>query len=196
MARESVAAVVLFALALAGMGWRQPILVGLAGLAGLAFLYCQARMLRASKGIPAWRLPAISPLVILTGLSEGAALFLLLYLLTASPPNRLSSLLLALIILRACASWNYHAKLARANAARATRNTVTSMHRNMLIFGAILPVILMLTAWGVPSAALPLNSIAAALVLLSGWYLKFTLVTGGAHLQGFALGQPRRLAAG
>jgi phenylacetyl-CoA:acceptor oxidoreductase subunit 2 len=195
MAREAVVAVILFALALAGMAWHQPVLIGLAGLAGLAFLYCQTMMLQASKGVPAWRLPAVSPLLISTGLSEGVGLFLLIYSLTAPPPDRLSYLLLALIALRAYASWNYQAKLAGANAAKVTRDLVTGMHRIMLIFGAALPAILMLAAWGAPGAALLLNSIAAALVLLSGWYLKFTLVTRVAHLQGFTLGQPQRLAA-
>jgi hypothetical protein len=66
---------------------------------------------------------------------------------------------------------------------------------NTLIFGGALPVILMLSAFGLPGAALLLNSIAAALVLLSGWYLKFTIVTRAAHVQGYTLGQPRRLAA-
>jgi phenylacetyl-CoA:acceptor oxidoreductase subunit 1 len=195
MAREAVAAVILFALALAGVGWHQPILIGLAGLAGLAFLYCQTMMLRASKGIPAWRLPAISPLVISTGLSEGVALYLLIFSLAAAVPDWLSYLLLALIVLRAYTSWNYQAKLAGANAAKATWDAVTGMHRNMLMFGVVLPAILMLAAWGAPGAALLLNSIAAALVLLSGWYLKFILVTRVAYLQGFALGQPRRQAA-
>jgi len=195
MTREAAAALILFALALAGVGWHQPILIGLAGLAGLVFLYCQMMMLRASKGVPAWRLPAISPLVISTGLSEGVALLLLLSL-TAAAPDWLRYLLLALIVLRAYAWWNYQAELADASAAKATRDVLTGMHRDMLVFGVALPAILLLTAWGAPGAARLLNSIAAVLVLLSGWYVKFALVTRVAHLQGFALGQPRRQAAG
>jgi phenylacetyl-CoA:acceptor oxidoreductase subunit 2 len=174
----------------------QPILIGLAGLAGLVFLYCQTMMLRASKGVPAWRLPAILPLVISTGLSEGVALLLLILSLTAAAPDWLRYLLLALIVLRAYAWWNYQAELGGASAAKATRDVLTGMHRNMLVFGVALPAILLLTAWGVPGAARLLNFIAAVLVLLSGWYLKFALVTRVAHLQGFALGQPRRQAAG
>jgi hypothetical protein len=110
-------------------------------------------------------------------------------------PDWLSYLLLALIVLRAYTSWNYQAKLAGANAGKATWDAVTGMHRNVLMFGVVLPAILMLAAWGAPGGALLLNSIAAALVLLSGWYLKFILVTRVAYLQGFALGQPRRQAA-
>jgi Fe-S-cluster-containing dehydrogenase component/formate-dependent nitrite reductase membrane component NrfD len=196
MTREAVAVLILFALALAGVGWHQPILIGLAGLAGLVFLYCQTMMLRASKGVPAWRLPAIPPLVISTGLSEGVALLLLILSLTAAAADWLRYLLLALIVLRAYAWWNYQAELGGASAAKATRDVLTGMHRNMLVFGAALPAILLLTAWGAPGAARLLNFIAAVLVLLSGWYLKFALVTRVAHLQGFALGQPRRQAAG
>jgi Fe-S-cluster-containing dehydrogenase component len=196
MTREAAAALILFVLALAGVGWHQPILIGLAGLAGLAFLYCQTMMLRASKGVPAWRLPAILPLVISTGLSEGVALLLLILSLTAAAPDWLRYLLLALILLRASAWWNYRAELAGASAAEATRSVLTAMHRNMLVFGVALPAILLLTAWGAPGAARLLNSTAAVLVLLSGWYAKFALVTRIAHLQGFALGQPRRQGAG
>jgi hypothetical protein len=43
-----------------------------------AFLYCQARILRAAKGIPAWRTPWVVPLIVLSGLAEGGALLLLL----------------------------------------------------------------------------------------------------------------------
>ena len=123
MTREAAAALILFALALAGVLAHQPILIGLAGLAGLVFLYCQTMMLRASKGVPAWRLPAIPPLVISTGLSEGVALLLLILSLTAAAPDWLRYLLLALIVLRAYAWWNYQAELGRASAAKATPKT-------------------------------------------------------------------------
>lgn len=195
MTREAAVATILFALALAGVGWDQPILIGLAGLAGLAFLYCQTMMLRASKGVLAWRLPAISPLLLSTGLSEGVGLLLLILSSTAGATGRLSYLLLALIVFRAWAWWNYKAELDGANAASATRDVLSGIHWNMLIFGSALPVILMLSALGAPGAALVLNSVAAALVLLSGWTMKFAIVTRAAHLQGYTLGQPRIPAA-
>jgi phenylacetyl-CoA:acceptor oxidoreductase subunit 1 len=195
MTREAAAAVLLFALALAGVGWRQPILIGLAGLAGLGFLYCQTMMLRASKGVPAWRLPAISPLVLSTGLSEGVGLFLLILSSTATAPKWLSPVLLALIAVRAYAWWNYRSQLAGVASTAKTRDALSIVHGNMLTFGVGLPAVLMIAAWGASGAAPLLNSLAAALVLLSGWYVKFMLVTRFAHLQGFALGQPRAQAA-
>ncbi len=36
---------------------------------------CQARLLQAAKGIPAWREPLLVPLVVTTGLAEGGGLF-------------------------------------------------------------------------------------------------------------------------
>jgi phenylacetyl-CoA:acceptor oxidoreductase subunit 2 len=43
----------------------------LSGILGLAFLYSQARILAANKGIPAWRNPRSIALMIATGLAEG-----------------------------------------------------------------------------------------------------------------------------
>jgi phenylacetyl-CoA:acceptor oxidoreductase subunit 2 len=48
-----------------------------AAIAAGAFLYCQARILRAAKGIPAWRTPWVVPLIVISGLAEGGALLLL-----------------------------------------------------------------------------------------------------------------------
>ena len=68
MTRESFAALLLFAL---GIGYPP-----LAAPVALVFLYCQARILHASKGIPAWRAPEVVPLIVFTGLAEGAGLAL------------------------------------------------------------------------------------------------------------------------
>ncbi len=38
----------------------------------LVFVYCQGRMLQAARGIPAWREPLLVPLIVVTGLAEGA----------------------------------------------------------------------------------------------------------------------------
>ena len=40
------------------------------------YLYCQARILHASKGIPAWRHPSLMPVIIITGITEGAGYIL------------------------------------------------------------------------------------------------------------------------
>ena len=75
MARESFAAVILFALGIGAL-FMQGLIVG-AALAAAAFLYCQARMLHGGKGIPAWRAPETVARLVTTGLAEGLGLALL-----------------------------------------------------------------------------------------------------------------------
>ena len=74
MSREALVSVLLFGLGL-GMvlgvrAWAAPVVV-----LSLAFIYCQARIVQAAKGIPAWREPLTVPLLVTTGLAEGAGLF-------------------------------------------------------------------------------------------------------------------------
>ena len=89
MTREGSVATVMLPLALAGLFMPSPVLLLIAGVLGLAFLYCQGRILEASKGIPAWREPAVVPLTVTTGLTEGTGLALLLLAGTAAAPRRL-----------------------------------------------------------------------------------------------------------
>ena len=74
MTRE-IYAVVLFYGAL-GLDWMMPhpVLHTLVGLSAAGFLFCQARILHAARGIPTWRHPLIPWMVIATGLLEGTAL--------------------------------------------------------------------------------------------------------------------------
>ena len=76
MTRESFAALLLFSLGLASL--LDDIFLPGTAIAAAAFLYCQARILRAAKGIPAWRAPWVVPLIVVSGLAEGGALLLLL----------------------------------------------------------------------------------------------------------------------
>ena len=75
MARESFAAVLLFALGIGAFFMRE--LLPAAALASALFLYCQARMLHGGKGIPAWRAPGTVARLVTTGLAEGLGVALL-----------------------------------------------------------------------------------------------------------------------
>src|SRR5688572_30220669 len=61
MTRESFAALVVFALGACALVRPEPWLLSALALAAVSFIYCQARILRASKGIPAWRAPQVVP---------------------------------------------------------------------------------------------------------------------------------------
>ncbi|CAA7617001.1 Phenylacetyl-CoA:acceptor oxidoreductase (fragment) [Candidatus Terasakiella magnetica] len=49
-----------------------------AAILAAGFLFCQARILKASRGIPAWKQPALLPFILVTGWAEGAAMLVLL----------------------------------------------------------------------------------------------------------------------
>ncbi len=185
MTREAFVAVLLFALVFLNVVTRQPVFMWLAGLSGLAFLYCQARMLRASKGIPAWRLQAIMPLITVTGLCEGASLLFLLLMAMGGGPVWLAYLILVLGAARALAWRHYTTKLPEENAPQAAVDVVNGINWIVLLFGSALPVLLIL----LPYAGL--NALAAVLALLAGWFMKFTIVTKASYNQGYAISTPR-----
>ena len=84
MSREAILALPILALGALAVLLDQPfvplpfethllvaVLASVVAVLGLAFLYCQARILRASLGVPAWREPALQPVIVITGLTEG-----------------------------------------------------------------------------------------------------------------------------
>jgi Fe-S-cluster-containing dehydrogenase component/DMSO reductase anchor subunit len=141
----------------------------------LGFLFAQAMILKEAKGIPAWRTPRIVPLVLTTGLAEGAGL-LALFLL--APPASLAVLLAALLAVRGWAWRDYFLALEREGAPARTLEVLRGCRGWMLWGGLVLPIAL------IAIGLAPLGGLAA---VASGWTLKFVLVTRAAYQQGFAL---------
>ena len=169
MARESLAAALLFLLGAAFVLSDQPALLYGAAAAAAAFLWCQARILRAAKGIPAWRAPEVVPLIVATGLAEGAGLALLF------DAGEAMRTLLALALVVRILAWRRYRAAARSKA-------LEPAGAALLWAGGALPLFLLLAA-SLPWAA-PLAGLAA---LAAGWHFKFALVTRAALKQGFAL---------
>ena len=188
MTREAGVAAVLVALAVPGLALNAPVVMAVAGAVGLVFVYCQARILKASRGIPAWREPAIVPLILATGLSEGAALLFLLTTAVAQPIPWFGDLLLGLVVIRATAIAFYLRSLSRAKAPAAT---LAVLRRAGLLFlgaGTIVPLALIVVEVSISTYADTGIILACILILISGWHLKFTIVSRAAHVQGYALG--------
>lgn len=168
MARESFAALLLFPLALGSILTLR--LIPAAAVAALVFLWCQARILRAARGIPAWRAPQVVPLVVCTGLAEGAGLALLF----SQQP-----LLLAVFALAVAArAWAW----LRYDAATKTAALVPA-GKSLLAVG---------TAGALACAVIAIDSsafawLAALAATGTGWRLKFALVTRASSFQGFSL---------
>lgn len=162
MTRESFAAVLVFVLGTSSLF--VPWVLPYAGLAALAFLYCQARILRAAKGIPAWRAPEVVPLVLFTGLAEGAGLGLFF-----SSGGELLTLFAAAVLVRGFAWHRYRA---------AVKSPALELPGKALVWaGTVLPLALLLLA----------GPLAGLLAVAAGAWLKLALVTRASFNQGFSL---------
>lgn len=176
MTRESLVALLFFAFGATELFFPSRAMLGGAALAALAFVVCQARILRAAKGIPAWRAPEVVPLVLTTSLVEGAGLALLF---------DAGSLVLALFVMALigrATSWSRYRAALKPPAVRAALDPAG---KALLQLGTVAPLALLLAATVLPQAAV-LAGIAA---VATGWRLKFVLVTRASYNQGFALPQ-------
>jgi phenylacetyl-CoA:acceptor oxidoreductase subunit 2 len=153
------------------------------------FLFSQAMILREAKGIPAWRVRAIVPLVVSTGLAEGAGLFLasttaLLALQSISEPTAI-----AVVLLTAARSWTWRSYRAVLAIEGAPVRALAELDRYQPIFfvvGLVLPVVLI--AAGFVAQIEPfMFATAGVCVLVAGSALKFVLITRAGFNQGFAL---------
>lgn len=188
MTRESIVAGPLFIVALSAAWTGALWLVTGAALLAALFLYCQARILKASKGIPAWREPAIVPLVIATGLAEGAGLAIAALAVTGNLASHwLAAALVVVLIVRDLMWRQYRRALARSGAPKGALAVLASIDLPFSLAGNWGPAVLLLAAipeYGAANALALLAGIAAA---GAGWFLKFTIVARAAFNQGFAL---------
>ena len=183
MTREAMVAVPFALIGLAALALGSASLGVIAAIIGLVFLYCQARILEQSKGIPAWRIQEIVPLIIATGLAEGGGLFVLLG--GAAIWGGMAVLLF--IGLRFLAWRAYRSALGRKGA---PAGTFAALDKITLIFelgGHVLPAALIALALMIPSAAGFLAALGGFAAFAGGWLFKFVLVTGAAYNQGYAL---------
>jgi len=173
MSREALAAVLTFVLGLLSVFSSERSLTVAAALSALLFLWCQARILHASKGIPAWRAPQVVPLVMLTGLAEGAGIALLFGDVAALVG------LFGLALLARAFAWSRYRTALRLPCAAALEPS----GRALMQLGTVLPVALLLFSTLAPEALW----LAGLLAAVTGWRLKFALVTRASHNQGFSL---------
>ncbi|MCP4426718.1 MAG: phenylacetyl-CoA:acceptor oxidoreductase [Chloroflexi bacterium] len=189
ISREAFFSLPLMALGAIGVLFELPIVALIGSLFGLGFLYAQAQMLFGAKGIPAWREPLIVPLIVLTGLVEGAGLFLVITAVSSPSPLTWTPIVLLLLIAIRFGIWRaYHQKLSTPGAAPSkTTAVLNKINQPIMLFGHGLPLILLIIGFIVPAIAPVTGAVAGLAALLGGWYCKFMLVTRAAYAQGFAL---------
>lgn len=192
MTREAFAGAMLMPIVLVtAVGWvelRWP-----AALLALAFVYCQARIVQAAKGIPAWREPLLVPLLVLTGLAEGGGLLLLMQSVQVVGRPLLMGLVGALVVARALA-WHVYRRRLAAHAVPRALAALDAAGEWLQYAGSVLPLLLLALALAFPISGHAGGALAAALLVVAGLlvvgagaWLKFTLITRAGFNQGFAL---------
>lgn len=184
MTREASLAPPLFVSGLLAAWAGHVLLHILAGALGMLFIYAQARILAADKGIAAWRHPLCQSLVVTTGVTEGAGL--LLCAAPFAPKLAVAGIALCLLVMLRLTVWRrYRAGLAGTGAPTGTIRALAAIDRELFWLGSLVPAILALLA--AASGSPPLAVAAGALAVLGGWRCKFTLICRAAFTQGFAL---------
>jgi phenylacetyl-CoA:acceptor oxidoreductase subunit 2 len=178
MTREAFAALLLFPVGLGAFITLK--FLPVAALLAAAFLWCQARILHASRGIPAWRSPHVVALVMASGFAEGAGLAVLLV------QTRLGAALLAIALIARLVAWHAYRGAAKGEALQRAGRT--------LQLAGIAALVLVGTSFYAGQAALAAAALAAVVTVASGWWLKLTLVTRAGFTQGFSL--PRQPVRG
>jgi phenylacetyl-CoA:acceptor oxidoreductase subunit 2 len=188
MTRETYAVAMFYPALLADLLWPSAALHLIVALSALAFLYCQARILHAAKGIPAWRVRLMPAMLVMTGLLEGVGL---------------------LGIAKGVASWQFEASMVfiatggvllafgnmliwRSYLAFAQRDGVPPLARAELqkltpalrLVGHVAPMFLFALAAAFSQSLFIIAGLAA---VSGGAMWKFTVITRACHQQGFAM---------
>lgn len=198
MSRESWLAIVLLPLALAAAWYGKSLLFAAVGVVAVLFLYSQARILRAAKSIAAWRVAPVVPLIMITGFTEGAGLMLLIWAASAGLREAVGLLDIILVswllLIWRLVAWSDYRAAATRDVPEQTRVVILGLHRPLSWWGHIIPALLVLSAPVSVGAASTLVALAGLCMTLSGWWLKFIIITRAAFNNGFAL--PRSPARG
>ncbi|MCI4429321.1 MAG: dimethyl sulfoxide reductase anchor subunit [Burkholderiales bacterium] len=188
MTREAFVATLLMPATLAAAIWL-PGFKWLAAALALGFVFCQSRMLQAAKGIPAWREPLLVPLLLLTGLAEGAGLGLLAMPEHAAAQPRVLAFASLLVLARA-AAWLMYRRGLSGHAAPRALAALDGRGRWLQLAGFWLPIVAFVAVaggWIGGAFAAVLAAAGGAAVVGTGAWFKFTLITRAGFNQGFTL---------
>jgi len=187
MTRESFVALVLFASGLATLWSGATQLAALTAAIAVGFIYCQGRILRASKGIPAWREPTITWLIFWTAVAEGAGLFLVFAALAGAGVPALAGGALVVAVIARAVAWSVYRRRVEADLVPKARAALEQAGKQLYQLGAIAPLALLVAGGAVEALTTGAAVLAGTAALAAGWRFKFVLVVRASFNQGFAL---------
>jgi phenylacetyl-CoA:acceptor oxidoreductase subunit 1 len=190
MAREAWIAAFFFPLAGLALWSQVPALLLAAAIAAALFLCSQAMILKEAKGIPAWRVFWVVPLVIVTGLAEGSGLFLaaVAQIAALDPLTQLvAAIAVGLAALRAWIWRSYQAVLEAQGAPTRTLAILRDFRSWFFVGGLAMPSALIIPGITMGTAPAILFAIAGVCIAVTGASLKLIVVTRAGFNQGFAL---------
>ncbi len=175
---------------LADFIWPQAVLHLLVALAAAGFLWTQAMILYAAKGIPVWRVPLMPWMLIVSGLFEGIGLFLIA---SALFPNHIEAgqvtviTGLVLAVLNAILWHNYRIKAADRGIPPLARRSLNAITPLLYVCGHAMPAGLFATVI-LTDIADPLVSGLGGIAAVAGGVLwKKNVITESSYQQGFAI---------
>lgn len=177
MTREALLALPLFASGMATVFDIRFAVLAAAFAAG--YLYCQARMLHASRGIPAWCQDEVVPLIVATGLAEGAGA----YLVIGNPSSMMIATALAAAIAREVAREAYRRGVIRAKAPAGTLAWFSMREEKLLTAARLVSIGLLALALAGQNTAV----LGGLLAVLTGWGLKAMLIVRAAFTRGHVI---------
>ncbi len=199
MTREAMAAVPFFGFG--GFAWLvgSPLLGFIGAASGLFFLYCQARILRAAKGIPAWRQPELVSVVVATGLAEGTGLLAVLATILGAGVSAAPTLAIGLagfVLLRFFLWKRYRAALGKTGAPAGAFKEFDGAWGALSLRSQGLVATLSLLAVVAPIGQGPLLAMAGLGAAVTGWIFKYRLITKAGFTQGYAINKMPARGAG
>jgi len=189
MSRESIVALGLLPLGLLSYFTHSLAAVTAAAAVAMVFLYCQARILQAAKGIPAWRVKEIVAFMVSTGLAEGFGLLLILnsLLSTAFEMSRLLLNTALVLMLARMGCWHLYWRVNQAAAPEQTLKVLNSAYPVFLLLGLLIPTVLAVAARLQLADPIMLTTLAGLCIVLAGWISKMLIITRAAYNQGYAI---------
>ena len=196
MSREVYAVGVLYGAGLADFVFPSITLHTLVAFAAVVFLYCQARILHASKGIPSWRVSAMPWMLMASGILEGTGLVALILAISSqnmAVPTLLPVTGLVLTAVNAVLWRNYVINAKTNGIGPKSRIILFSNTLKVHAIAHLFPALLLMLAIALPTLPTILLGAAGALILIGGAYWKGLVITRACHQQGFALAKfPQR----